>query len=358
MKKRVFVAMSGGVDSSVAAALLQKKGFQVIGITMCFNLAEFKGSKPSCCGLTGIEDARKVARLLGIKHYLLNLQKVFQKEVINDFRGQYLAGLTPNPCIRCNQFIKFGVLFKKIRLLGGDFLATGHYARIVKTKRGYFLKKARDLRKDQSYFLYRLGADQLKHSLFPLGNYLKEDVRLLAGQLGLPVASKPDSQEICFLPENNYREFLKSSDKKSIKPGLIVDCQGNILGTHQGTPFYTIGQRQGLGIASKHPLYVTSIRQETNQIIVGSKEDAFSKECLLHQLHFAGRPFKKKVEIKVKIRYNHKEAKADLYPVKGKLKVIFHKPQFAITAGQSAVFYSQGIVLGGGVIERQRKLND
>ncbi|MFA5004631.1 MAG: tRNA 2-thiouridine(34) synthase MnmA [Candidatus Omnitrophota bacterium] len=353
MKKRVFVAMSGGVDSSVAAALLQKKGFETIGITMCFNVAETGGKKPGCCGLSGIEDARRVAHLLGIKHYVLNLQKVFQKEVIDNFRGEYLAGFTPNPCVRCNQFIKFGSLLRKARALGADFLATGHYAKIAKGKSGWLLKKARDLRKDQSYFLYRLGQDELKYTLLPLGGYYKEEVRRLAGALGLPVAQKPDSQEVCFLPGNDYRDFLKSSSKGSFKPGAIVDRQGKLLGRHQGAAFYTIGQRQGLGIAAKHPLYVTGIRQKENLVVVGPRQEAYALDCLLNSVHFTtGQPFKKKVEIKVRIRYNHKEAKADIYPVKDKFRVIFHKPQFAITPGQSAVFYLRGTVLGGGIIER------
>ncbi len=352
MKKRVFVAMSGGVDSSVAAALLQKKGFEVVGITMCFNLAQSRGNKPSCCGLSGIEDARRVSQLLGIKHYVLNLEKVFQKEVIDDFRDQYLAGFTPNPCVRCNQFIKFGSLLKKARALGADFLATGHYAKVVKNQSGYLLKKAKDLRKDQSYFLYRLGQNELKYTLFPLGNYHKEEIRCLAKTLGLPVADKPDSQEVCFLPDNNYRDFLKSSYRSSLKPGKIIDGQANILGCHDGTAFYTIGQRQGLGIAKGYPLYVTEIRQKKNLIVVGPREEANSTDFLLGSAHFITQPFKKKVEIKVRIRYNHKEATADVYPVKGKLRVTFRKPQFAITPGQSAVFYLKGTVLGGGIIER------
>ncbi len=352
MKKRVFAAMSGGVDSSVAAALLQKKGFEVIGVTMCFNVAEPRGRKPGCCGLSGIEDARRVAHILGIKHYVLNLQKVFQKEVIDDFCNQYLTGFTPNPCVRCNEFIKFGVLLKKARALGADFLATGHYARVCAQPDGYLLKKAKDLGKDQSYFLYRLSQNELKYILFPLGNYCKEEVRRLAGVFGLPVADKPDSQEVCFLPGNDYRDFLKASSRRPLKPGAIVDRHGNILGRHEGAAFYTIGQRQGLGIAAAHPLYVAGIRQKENTVVVGPRQEAYASGCLLKNAHFIAQPFKKKVEIKVRIRYNHKEAKADVYPVKGTLRVAFRKPQFAITPGQSAVFYSQGTVLGGGIIER------
>jgi len=352
MKKRVIVAMSGGVDSSVAAALLQKQGYEVIGITMCFNLADASGKKPSCCGITGIEDARSVAHKLGIKHYVLNLQKVFNKEVILDFCRQYLSGKTPNPCVRCNQFIKFDALLKKSLALGAAFMATGHYAKIEKTSAGYLLKKARDPKKDQSYFLYCLGQKQLKHILFPLGDYAKADIRILAKELALPVADKLDSQEICFLPDNNYRDFLSKFAQASIKPGEILGQAGNILGSHRGAAFYTIGQRRGLGISSRKPLYVTEIKDKSNQIIVGPQKEAFKKSFLVKDLHYVNRPFKKKIEIKARIRYNQKESSAGIFPVKNKIKVIFKEPQFAITPGQSAVFYSQDAVLGGGIIEK------
>lgn len=350
MKKRVVVAMSGGVDSSVAAVLLKAQGYEVIGITMCFNLAEAKTGKPSCCGLIGIEDARIVAGKLGIKHYVLNLDKDFKREVIQDFYQEYISGRTPNPCVRCNQFIKFNILLKKAINLGAYFLATGHYARIVKYKQNYLLKKAKDLKKDQSYFLYRLNQWQLKHILFPLGNFTKPKVRNIARDLGLNVAGKKDSQEICFSPDGDYGALIKGRGLANIKPGNLVDKDGFILGVHQGIPFYTIGQRQGLGLAKGYPLYVTQINARNNQITVGRREDASKSEFLVKKLNFLGRPIKKKVEIKVRIRYNHKESLASVFPLSNKLKVSFKKAQFAITPGQSAVFYDKDIVLGGGII--------
>jgi tRNA-specific 2-thiouridylase len=352
MKKHVMVAMSGGVDSSVAAALLKEQGYEVIGITMCFNLAETERQKPSCCGLAGIEDARRVAQKLGIRHYVINLDEDFSREVIQDFCREYQAGRTPNPCVRCNQFIKFGILLKKALNLGAQFLATGHYARVIKSKQGYLLKKAKDLKKDQSYFLYRLSQRQLKHIIFPLGNFTKSQVRNMAGDLGLNVAGKPDSQEICFLPDGKYGNLIKARDSGSVKLGYLVDKDGNILGAHQGIPFYTIGQRQGLGLAKGYPLYVTQINAKDNRITVGRREDAFKNEFLVKEACFLTKPLKKKVEIKVRIRYNHKESPASVSRVKGKLKISFKKSQFAITPGQSAVFYQRDTVLGGGIIEK------
>lgn len=381
-KERVVIAMSGGVDSAVASALLKEEGYEVIGMTMCFNLPDSQTKRPNCCGIQGIEDARRVAHKLGIRHYVLNLQKDLERWVIRDFCSEYLKGRTPNPCIRCNQYLKFGVLLKKALSLDAQFLATGHYARIEKG-RHYFLKKAKDKIKDQSYFLYRLNQEQMKHILFPLGDYTKKQVRQLAKKFNLPVADKLASQEICFLPDTDYRGFLKhrlsrvkqigevtlrdpegtlkkslhsghrlkDTDYADLKPGDIVDTQGNVLGRHQGIAFYTIGQREGLGIAKGYPLYITKIDAKNNRITVGAKEDAYVKEFLVKEPHFIFSPLKKKVAPKVKIRYNHKEAEAEVVPQGKQIKVSFRRPQFAVTPGQSAVFYDKDIVIGGGIIK-------
>jgi len=352
MKKRVVVAMSGGVDSSVAAALLKNEGYEVIGITMCFNLGDSSGKRPACCSLQGIEDARRVAHKLGIRHYSVNMQKALKEFVIDDFCRQYLRGKTPNPCVRCNQYLKFDVLLKKALSLDAKFLATGHYARVVKAKEGYSLRKARDLSKDQSYFLYRLNQNQVKRAVFPLGGYLKSEVREIARKLDLPVADKLDSQEICFLPDNDYRGFLKRQRSALIKPGQVMDKEGNILGQHRGIAFYTIGQREGLGIAKGYPIYITEIDSRNNRIIVGAKTDVYRREFLVKDLQFVLNPIKKKVALKVRIRYNHKEALAEILPIKNKIRVKFSQPQFAITPGQSAVFYDNDTLLGGGIIEK------
>lgn len=351
MSERVVVAMSGGVDSSVAAAILEKKGFEVIGVTMCFNLPDSLSKKPSCCGLQGIEDARRVAHKIGIKHYVLNMQKFLEESVIRNFCLEYQKGRTPNPCIRCNQYIKFSSLLKKALSLDAKFLATGHYARITKV-RNYCLRKASDLKKDQSYFLYRLNQEQLKHILFPLGGLTKDKVRALAEELGLPVAGKKDSQEICFLPDNDYRNFLQNKFGNIIMKGPILDAEGNILGQHKGIAYYTFGQRQGLGVAKGYPVYIIKIDPVSNSITVGTREQACKREFLVKEVSFIKEQIKKKVALKVKIRYNHKESPAQLTPEGRSLKVSFKSPQFAVTPGQSAVFYDKDKVVGGGIIDK------
>ena len=353
--KKVVVAMSGGVDSSVAAALLKEQGYEVIGITMCFNLADSLGKRPGCCSIQGVEDARRVAHKLGIKHYVLNMQKALNDHVIKDFCTQYSYGRTPNPCVICNQYLKFGELLKKTLALGAKFIATGHYAKIQKIGNVFFLSKARDLKKDQSYFLYRLRQNQLKHVLFPLGEYLKDEVRAIARRFSLLVAEKEASQDICFIPRAGIHEFLDSRIKIGVKPGPIVDSEGNIIAEHKGIAKYTIGQREGLGIARGYPLYVSSINYKNNQITVCKKEDIYKSEFMVKNTQINSKALKNNIALKVKIRYNHVASLAKLTIVKNRIKVIFKDPQFAITPGQSAVFYLSDRVIGGGIIDKVLK---
>ena len=362
MKARVVVAMSGGVDSSVAAGILLKKGYEVIGITMCFGLKEAGKKRPSCCGIEGIEDARRVAEKLGIKHYVLNFDKYLQAQVVDDFISEYLSGRTPNPCIRCNQYLKFERLLAKAKSLGAEYLATGHYARIVTRSQGhkvtskiFLLKKGKDKYKDQSYFLYRLRQEQLRHILFPLGGYTKTQVRVMAGEFDLPVKNKPGSQEICFIPDDDYRAFLSQALRSKglkIRPGPIMDSSGKVLGEHKGIPFYTIGQREGLGIAAGYPIYIIRMDSKENTIVAGKKEEVSSSGLIAGDLSFTNEAVKREIALRGKIRYNHREVSAKVSPEsKNKLKVVFSQAQFAVTPGQSVVFYRGNIVIGGGIIE-------
>ncbi|MDD5491060.1 MAG: tRNA 2-thiouridine(34) synthase MnmA [bacterium] len=354
-KIRVAVAMSGGVDSSVAAALLQKQGYEVIGLTMQLWPREtIADGETSCCGIGAIEDAKRVAAKLGIPHYVINCRALFEQKVIRDFCRSYKNGQTPNPCIRCNQLVKFEYLLRQARKLGATYLATGHYAKIKynRKSRVYNLVKAKDPRKDQSYFLYTLTQDQLKHILFPLGNHTKTEVRALAQKSGLPTAYRPESQEICFIPDNDYRRFLKEKIGSTIKKGLITDVTGKKLGTHQGLPFYTIGQRKGLGIAAAHPLYVKAINKKKNVLVVAPGREIYQKRLTADKIILT--PLKKftaPIKVKAKIRSAHKEAQCIIAPLgKDKLKVEFSTGQWAITPGQAIVFYKGNIILGGGKI--------
>ncbi|MBL7198082.1 MAG: tRNA 2-thiouridine(34) synthase MnmA [Candidatus Omnitrophica bacterium] len=361
-KKRVLVAMSGGVDSSVTAFLLKKRGYEVIGITMCFGLEDSKGSRPSCCSVSGIEDARRVAEQLGISHYVLSFGRLLKEKVIEDFTKEYLSGRTPNPCIRCNQYLKFDALVKKAKQLNCDYLATGHYARITHDKQDKaFLKRAKDTQKDQSYFLFRIPRDLMDFILFPLGSYTKQQVRKIAKGNKLCVADKPGSQDVCFIPNGNYRDFLKRRLSQistqmiaDIKPGPILDTKGNALGQHKGICFYTIGQRQGLGIAHKCALYVVKIDNKSNTLVVGKKNDVYKTKLQAKELHLLNmKSLPKRLEVKAKIRYNHPMAKAVIRPLeRRKIYIEFSRPQWAITPGQSVVFYQNNVVIGGATIER------
>ena len=355
--------MSGGVDSSVAAAIIKEEGYQVIGVTMQIWPSDRQAGDADrfggCCGTSAVEDAQGVAYKLGIPHYVMNFRDVFARRVIADFCHEYGLGRTPNPCIRCNQHIKFGALLERAKGLGADFVATGHYARIEenKGKGRYLIKKGVDQRKDQSYVLYPLTQGQLKHTLLPVGHLTKEKVREIAGELELTVAAKRESREICFIPDNDYPKFLKEHIPEAAKPGLIVDKEGNILGEHRGILFYTVGQRRRLGISAKEPLYVTTIDPERNAIIVGSKQEIYNSELIASRLNWiAIDKLRQPLPIRAKIRYLHQEAEAVVTPMDGDhVCVKFNEPQLAVTPGQAIVFYHGDIVVGGGIIERTIK---
>lgn len=349
----MVAAMSGGVDSSVSAALLKDQGFEVIGITM--QIWPRTQNSGSCCGAEGIADAGKAAYKLGIPHYALNFRDVFNKKVIADFCKEYRQGRTPNPCIRCNQYIKFDTLLNAARQLDADYIATGHYARIKfsRKKKRFILKKGKDLSKDQSYVLYTMTQKQLKNARMPLGELTKTEVRAIARRKNLPMADKPESQEICFIPDNDYGRFLKKRSPESAKPGPILDKDAKVIGRHRGIIYYTIGQRKGIGIADKHPLYVARIDKKNNTIVVGAKADVYSKGLIADNLNFIYMDnLKKPLKVKAKVRYLHPPAEATVLPRnKNKVEIRFDEAQWAITPGQAAVFYKGDIVVGGGTIE-------
>lgn len=352
--------MSGGVDSSVAAALLKEDGYDVIGITM--NLFSFppevcrSEALRSCCGWRAKEDAGRVAKALGIPHYVADFRQEFERRVIQDFCQEYGLGRTPNPCIRCNQHIKFDLLLEKARKLKADWMATGHHARVKYNPRlgRYLLKKGKDREKDQSYFLYPLTQAQLSRILFPVGEMTKKEVRETARRMGLPVADKEESQEICFVPDGNYAEFLKIRIPESFGPGPIVDLSGRVLGEHRGIVHFTIGQRRGMRIAAPHPLYVIALDGGKNAVVVGRDEDLYQKRLLASRLNFvSAEEFKRPIRARVKVRFRHREARAVIHPLgRGEAEVEFETAQRAVTPGQAVVFYKRDVVLGGGTIEK------
>lgn len=355
MKKKVVVGMSGGVDSSVTAYLLKEQGYDVIGVTMQVwqEDEEYEAAEGGCCSLSAVEDARRVAYKLDIPFYVMNFKDIFKKNVIDYFIDEYMEGRTPNPCVACNKYIKFDALLKKAMDLGAEYVATGHYATIEKVDDRYLLRRSEDDRKDQTYALYNLTQFQLAHTLMPCGLYKKDKIREIAKEIGLLVHNKKDSEEICFIPDNDHGSYIKKQVPGRVREGYFVDKQGNILGKHKGIVYYTIGQRKGLGIALGTPLFVTDINPLTNTVVLGSEEDIFKTELIAKDINFI--PFDKledTMEVEAKIRYSAKPGKAWITPLEdGRVKVKFENKQRAITKGQSVVFYDKEYLVGGGIID-------
>jgi tRNA-specific 2-thiouridylase len=339
--------MSGGVDSSVAAMLLKNEGYDVAGVTMCLGILTEDEAK--CCGATAIDDAKRVCDRLKINHYVFDYASQLEDKVIANFISEYKKGRTPNPCVECNRHLKFGNLLEKALMLGFDFLATGHYATIEKNEDVYCLKRPKDRKKDQTYFLYTIPYKRLGSIFFPLAHLTKDEVKELAKKHSLPVAQKQESQDICFVTQKNSQEFLLERAKE-IKPGPIVDLNGKVLGKHRGIIFHTIGQRGGLGISHTVPLYVVSIDPVKNRIVVGEKKDLMGKGLLASDVNMLAENWP--VQVHAKIRYRKKEALCEVRAESKKLKVTFAEEQEAITAGQSVVFYDHDRVLGGGIIDK------
>ena len=357
MKKKVVVGMSGGVDSSVAAMLLKEQGYDVIGVTMQIWQDEEEAAKEAnggCCGLSAVDDARRVAQRLEIPYYVMNFKKEFKCHVMDYFVAEYLKGHTPNPCIACNRYVKWESLLKRSLEIGADYIATGHYARIDKLPNGrYAIRNSVTTAKDQTYALYNLTQDQLAHTLMPVGEYTKDEIRAMAEEARLPVAHKPDSQEICFVPDHDYASFIdREAGEKVPGPGNFVTDDGRILGRHKGITHYTLGQRRGLELPMGERVFVTAIRPGTNEVVIGSNQELFTDKVLCDNVNYmAVEDLTEPVRALVKIRYNHKgeygmlEKQPD-----GKVLCTFEAPVRAATPGQAMVFYQDEHVLGGGTI--------
>lgn len=346
--KRVMIGMSGGVDSSVAALLLKNEGYEVIGAT----LELFAGS--SCCNIDTYIDAKNVCNQLGIPHFTFNYKDEFRKHVIDDFISCYANCKTPNPCIECNKYMKFGFMYEKAKELGCNYIATGHYAKTEYSEKygRWVLKKSKSLKKDQSYVLWNIPKELIEHVLFPLADYEeKEEIRKIARDNNLKVANKPDSEDICFVPDGNYKKFLENNSDIKPREGNIVDIKGKILGKHTGLYNYTIGQRKGLGISNLVPLFVVGFNSDKNEVIVGEEKDLYKSEIEVNEINLIlVDEIKDWIDVEVKTRYSSKVAKAKIKQEDNKIKVKFEEPQRAVTPGQSAVFYVDDIVLGGGKI--------
>ena len=357
MSRTVVVGLSGGVDSSVAAWLLKEQGYSVIGVTMQIwqdEEREIEEAEGGCCGLSAVEDARRVAAALKIPYYVMNFKQEFKEHVMDYFAREYQEGRTPNPCIACNRYVKWEALLKRSIAIGADYIATGHYARVERLPSGRFsLRQSVTAAKDQTYALYNLTQDQLSRTLMPVGAYHKEEIRAMADRLGLPVAHKPDSQEICFIPDHDYAAFLDRYTGRIMPEGNFVDLEGNVLGRHKGISHYTVGQRKGLNLAMGYPVFVVKIRPETNEVVIGNGQDVYTSRVYCNKINWMsvdglhGRD----MEVTAKIRYNHKgqtcvirEAGEDL------VECVFAEPVRAAAPGQAAVFYRDDYVVGGGTI--------
>ena len=354
--KRVVVAMSGGVDSSVAALLLKRQGYEVVGVTMRLWSSEQTDAAPlskRCCSVEDVQDARRVCDAIGARHYFMNFEREFQRHVVDYFVREYDNGRTPHPCLACNDKIKFDFLLRRALFMDADYIATGHYARVRREGDRARLLKGADGGKDQSYVLFTLRQEELRRLLLPVGEFAKSDIRRIAAEGGLPVADKPDSQEICFIPDNDYRKFV--GDRATPKPGEFVDSDGKVLGTHPGIHFFTVGQRRGLGLRGNTgaPMYVTAIDADANRVVLGSDADLMRSELWASRVNYiAGERPRAPIEVGAKIRYKATESAATLTPRGGEWAALrFHEPQRAITPGQAVAFYQGDEIIGGGIIE-------
>lgn len=355
-KGKVVVGMSGGVDSSVAAWLLKKQGYDVIGVTMQIwqdeeNIVQEENG--GCCGLSAVDDARRVAAAIGIPYYVMNFKNEFQKSVIEYFTKEYLAGRTPNPCIACNRYVKWEALLQRSLSIGADYIATGHYARIEHLPNGrYAIRRSATMEKDQTYALYNLTQEQLARTLMPVGEYSKDRIREMADEIGLLVAHKPDSQDICFVPDGDYASFIENTTDQVLQTGDFVTPEGKILGKHKGIIHYTVGQRKGLGLALGYPAFVLEIRPETNEVVIGTYEESLTYTVRANELNFMSvEQITEPVRVFAKIRYNHKGAWCTVERTgEDEIVCTFDEPIRAATPGQAVVLYDGEYVLGGGTI--------